>query len=141
VRRTTSAGVARIPFPDYAIDPFGVVIKRLGPVARTSTGDVTYQHVDHLDRTHAVTDARGALRRLVEYGAWGDVTRVDGAHDDVDRLTDVVVPDARVYDPGLGRYLDACAVVPGVRSPQALNEYSYALNDPMAPAVLEVPGP
>lgn len=133
VRRTTPAGVTRMPFPDYLIDPFGVAIKRVGPVTRTSTGDVMYRHADQVERTHVVTDARGARRRLVEYGPWGDVTRLEGAPGDIDWLADRAASGTRLYDATLGRFLDADAEVRDLAPLQALNEYSYAANNPATP--------
>jgi RHS repeat-associated protein len=38
---------------------------------------------------------------------------------------------ARYYDPLLGRFVSADAVVPGVGNPQALNRYSYVNNNPL----------
>jgi len=38
---------------------------------------------------------------------------------------------ARFYDPALGRFLSADTVVPEPGNPQALNRYSYVLNNPL----------
>ncbi|MBU1748399.1 MAG: hypothetical protein KKA73_11980 [Chloroflexi bacterium] len=38
---------------------------------------------------------------------------------------------ARFYDPLLGRFVSADTVVPGAGNPQALNRYSYVLNNPL----------
>ncbi|MBU0493197.1 MAG: RHS repeat-associated core domain-containing protein [Chloroflexi bacterium] len=38
---------------------------------------------------------------------------------------------ARFYDPALGRFISADTIVPGAGNPQALNRYSYVLNNPL----------
>jgi hypothetical protein len=38
---------------------------------------------------------------------------------------------ARWYDPELGRFISADSIVPNPGNPQALNRYSYTLNDPL----------
>jgi RHS repeat-associated protein len=39
--------------------------------------------------------------------------------------------NARYYDPLLGRFVSADAVVPGAGNPQALNRYTYSYNNPL----------
>jgi RHS repeat-associated protein len=39
--------------------------------------------------------------------------------------------DARWYDPALGRFIQPDTIVPGASNTQALNRYSYVLNNPM----------
>jgi RHS repeat-associated protein len=39
--------------------------------------------------------------------------------------------NARFYDPGLGRFISPDSIVPGAGNPQALNRYSYGLNNPI----------
>ena len=39
--------------------------------------------------------------------------------------------NARYYDPALGRFLAADAIVPSPGNPQSLNRYSYVLNNPL----------
>jgi RHS repeat-associated protein len=39
--------------------------------------------------------------------------------------------NARYYDPLLGRFVSADAVVPGAGNPQALNRYAYVFNNPL----------
>ncbi|MDA1097154.1 MAG: RHS repeat-associated core domain-containing protein, partial [Chloroflexi bacterium] len=39
--------------------------------------------------------------------------------------------NARYYDSGLGRFISADTVVPGIGNPQAWNRYSYVLNNPL----------
>jgi RHS repeat-associated protein len=38
---------------------------------------------------------------------------------------------ARLYDPGLGRFISPDIIVPNIQDPQALNRYSYARNNPI----------
>ncbi|NLG49339.1 MAG: RHS repeat-associated core domain-containing protein [Chloroflexi bacterium] len=39
--------------------------------------------------------------------------------------------NARWYDPALGRFIQPGTIVPEPGNPQALNRYSYCLNDPV----------
>lgn len=38
---------------------------------------------------------------------------------------------ARYYDPAIGRFISPDTVVPDFRNPQALNRYSYVVNNPL----------
>ncbi len=42
-----------------------------------------------------------------------------------------IMGPGRRYDPALGRFLSADTVVPGAGHPQALNRFSYVLNNPL----------
>jgi RHS repeat-associated protein len=46
-------------------------------------------------------------------------------------LTGLIYYNARWYDPYLTRWLQPDTIVPGPSNPQALNRYSYVLNDPI----------
>ena len=39
--------------------------------------------------------------------------------------------NARYYDPTIGRFISADTIVPDPTKPQALNRYSYVLNNPL----------
>ncbi len=104
------------------------------------TGTVTYIHGDHLGSANVTTDASGTKtsdRRYKPFGetrfSWGllptDKTftgqRVEPG------LGGIMDYGARYYSPVIGRFLSADTIVPGVGNPQALNRYSYTLNNPL----------
>ncbi|PYN56685.1 MAG: hypothetical protein DMD94_06785 [Candidatus Rokuibacteriota bacterium] len=139
VRKATSAGVTRYPFPDYEIDPYGVVTKYVGGVAKRSTGATFYYHNDHLGGVNVVTDGSGAPVQLVEYDPWGQVSRAEGDADlthrftgkELDPETGLYYYGGRYHDAVLGRFVSADPFVPAPGNPQALNRYSYVVNNPV----------
>jgi RHS repeat-associated protein len=58
-------------------------------------------------------------------------TRLHGSRRDAERVC-LVNMNARIYDPGLGRFMSADPVVPIPLYMQSLNRYSYVLNNPLA---------
>lgn len=137
IKTTTPAGVTRAPFPGYEIAATGVI--RKSPGLAVKEGSVTrFLHDDHLGSTHVVTDANGYEAQRVEFDAWGQVTRLDGAVESTVRFRadDAGVGTrARHYDPALGRMLSADPVPVDLADPQTLNPYAYARNNPASPAV------
>lgn len=139
VRKTTAAGVTRYPFQGYEVDPYGVVTKYVGGVAKRSTGATLFYHNDHLGGVNVVTDASGARLQLVEYDPWGQVTRSEGAADPTHRFTGKELdPESglyhyggRYYDASLARFVSPDPFVPAPGDPQALNRYSYVINNPV----------
>lgn len=49
----------------------------------------------------------------------------------LDESTGLMYYGARYYDPALGRFISADPIVPNPANPQALNRYSYVLNNPL----------
>jgi len=49
----------------------------------------------------------------------------------LDDSTDLLYYGARYYDPALRRWVQADTIVPNPQNPQALNRYSYVLNNPL----------
>jgi RHS repeat-associated protein len=139
VRKTTSTGVTRYPFANYEIGADGVAIKRLGFAAKKSTGQVLFYHNDHLGGVNVITDAVGTRVQLIEYDPWGAVSREEGTVEPTVRFTGqrldpetgLMYYVGRYYDPTLGRFISADPFVPRPSNPQALNRYSYVLNDPV----------
>ena len=96
-------------------------------------------HADHLGSTSLVTNATGGevgRQRYFPYGQGrpGDASlptdyRFTGQrHEGTIGLYDY---GARFYDPLLGRFVSADTVVPEPGNPQALNRFSYCLNNPL----------
>jgi RHS repeat-associated protein len=123
----------------YIPTPFGVVAE----VATNHGGQeqTLFHHADHLGSTRLLTDGRGAERVRQAYTAFGAV--LDRAADLRRFLGREFDPDlglyhlgARFYDPLLGRFITPDALVLEdverfLASPQALNLYAYAANNPL----------
>jgi RHS repeat-associated protein len=145
VRKVTTAGTTRYPFPGYEIDPGGVATTylKLGDeilAARKSSGERFFYHADHLGGVHVVTDLSGARVQLVEYTPWGEVARAEGTVEPRKRFTSKELEDpdlglldygGRYYSALLGRFVSADPFVPAPGHPQSLNRYAYVLNNPV----------
>ena len=134
IRRTLSlAGV-------IIIDTGGAQSKRLYPVA------------DHLGSTIGVVDSTGSLIQGLSYGDFGqrytsgwnsglstsqavtiNQTLTDKGYTGQESLDSVGLDDynARLYDPGLGRFLSVDPVIGHPESTQSINPYSYVENNPL----------
>ncbi|MCH8911075.1 MAG: VCBS repeat-containing protein [Chloroflexi bacterium] len=103
---------------------------------------VIYRHADHLGSSVIVTDADGAVMRLVVYRPYGEAV-------DAGAMVPATAPEfgftgqrslqaagiydygSRMYDPALGRFLQPDSIVSEPFNPQSLNRYAYVLNDPI----------
>jgi RHS repeat-associated protein len=106
-----------------------------------------YLHKDHLGSTQTVTDANGVVKEVLSYDAWGQRRNVDGTpaaqpimseidqgftgHEQIDEVG-LIHMGGRVYDPIIGRFLSADPFVQSPENFQALNRYSYVLNNPLS---------
>ena len=114
-------------------------------IAAVNNGETAYYFSDHLGGLNVATDESGEKLEIVEYTPFGSLSRQDkfgggGGGDPaqhyftgqrLDDETGLYYYGARYYDPSLGRFITADSVVPGYDNPQALNRYSYCLNNPV----------
>jgi RHS repeat-associated protein len=100
---------------------------------------VYYVLKDRLGSAYATTDASGNTVGEMRYYASGEMRLSTGSmftdrlftgQREIARLG-LYHYGARFYSPKLGRFISADSIVPGVSNPQALNRYSYALNNPI----------
>ncbi|HEY1707186.1 MAG TPA: FG-GAP-like repeat-containing protein [Rhizomicrobium sp.] len=113
-----------------------------------TTPVVLYFTLDHLGSISVITDASGHVAERDSYDAWGkrrnpdgtpaacgtigiSVTRGFTGQEMMDSICYINF-NARVYDPSLGRFMSADPVVGDVSSLQAINRYSYVLNNPLS---------
>jgi len=107
-------------------------------VAQARNGVWTWLHSDHLHSATVITDVNGQEVRRLAYKAFGEEVQNTGSGDappytytgkELDD-TGLYYYGARYYDPVLARFLTPDTVYDG-NSPQGLNRYSYALNNPI----------
>ena len=85
-----------------------------------------------------VTDKTGVAIGEYVYRPFGETWFEAGTHfrylytgQEHDFETGLYFYNARYYDARLARFISADTIVPGAFDPQALNRYSYALNNPL----------
>ena len=110
--------------------------------------DTRYLHRDHIGSIDAVTDENGNIVELNSFGAWGErraanwvnpisstylsvTTRGFTGHEMEEDLG-LINMKARMYDPVLGRFLQADTVIQFANSTQGFNRYTYAANNPLS---------
>jgi RHS repeat-associated protein len=112
-------------------------------VRDTSANTVTYLHADHLGSISVATNSSGAQLNGQEFDPWGKV-RLGAVSQTSRNYTGQILDGskllyyhARMYDPGLGRFVSPDSIVPGqsdtagTANPQDLNRYSYVDNNPL----------
>ncbi|PAJ71963.1 hypothetical protein CJF42_23815 [Pseudoalteromonas sp. NBT06-2] len=115
------------------------------------TYETLYIHKDHLGSTTSITDQAGRIVQHVRYDAWGKQSRfyTSGSllsmlkqqspaeskgftgHKELSDLG-IVHMNGRIYDPTLGRFLQADPHIQAPKNSQSYNRYSYVLNNPMS---------
>ncbi|MEO9943790.1 FG-GAP-like repeat-containing protein [Paraglaciecola sp.] len=110
--------------------------------------DTLYLHKDNLGSTVSITDADGVIKQHFSYDAWGKQTAFY-AHSSLvsyispatsqgytghKMLNDVGIihMNGRIYDPTLGRFLQADPHIQAPKNSQSYNRYSYVLNNPLS---------
>jgi RHS repeat-associated protein len=124
-------------------DPSGVVINKKtyypGACALNVNGTLYYMLHDHLGSTTIVTTALGNIAGNQYYYPFGETRYARGTMN-TDKLytgqrqmagLGIYYYNARFYSPYINRFLSADSIVPGYANPQALNRYSYVLNNPL----------
>ncbi len=107
---------------------------------------VHYQHTDHQGSILSVTNKSGTVLEQFFYTAFGKPMKLSGSslvqaiipmergytgHEMLPNL-DIIQMGGRIYDPTLGRFLQAD---PNIQAPvnlQNYNRYSYVLNNPLS---------
>jgi len=103
-------------------------------VAMRTAAGVTYVHSDHLGSTAVTSGAQSGNIKYFPYGATrsGAVsTAYKFTGQRLDDSTGLYYYGARYYDAAIGRFVQADSIVPQPGNPQALNRYSYVLNNPV----------
>jgi len=108
-----------------------------------ANGITQLYHPDHLGSSWIITDGSGAIKEKNEFhpfGTYHETIDFDSSFPDVnytftgqeeDDEVGLYNYNARLYDPVLGRFISPDSIVPDPGDPQALNRYSYCLNNPL----------
>jgi RHS repeat-associated protein len=111
--------------------------------------NVLFMHNDHQGSITSITDTNGNVQQQFIYDPWGKKTEVlqtatiaamalgtvtnrgYTGHEGLNYL-DLIHMNGRVYDPTIGRFLQADPHVQAPNNSQNYNRYSYVLNNPMS---------
>ena len=98
-------------------------------------GNTYFYHPNHLGSTNLVTNSTGDTVETTSYDPYGDV--VEGGTSrylytgkEKDAETNFEYYGARYYYPYMTRFIQCDSIKPDLYNPQALNCYSYVLNNP-----------
>jgi RHS repeat-associated protein len=149
-----TAGVSQVQTRRYIP---GGVINQYGD----STPSINFEHKDHIGSANTITDGNGNIvsktafdawgkRYVIPYSQWSTMARSKAAtqvfalndlidvsrrgftgHEHVENM-DIVHMNGRIYDPTLGRFLQADPFIQAPLNSQNYNRYSYVLNNPMS---------
>ncbi len=118
----------------------------------TGVQQLAYLLKDHIGSIHTVLNESGAITASMHFSAFGQrqdadwqtpltsflyaplndiTTRGFTGHEQVDSIG-IVHMNGRIYDPKLGRMLQADPVVQAPKNSQSLNRYSYVFNNPLS---------
>jgi RHS repeat-associated protein len=125
------------------VDPFG-------------NSTETYFYLDHIGSIVVIADELGAIKEKLSYDAFGrrrdgqTLDRLDSlfntssisnalditqkgftGHEHVDHA-EVIHMGGRIYDPNVGRFMQADPIVQAPDNGQSLNRYSYVFNNPLS---------
>lgn len=131
---------------DFAIDT----------VRSNGTQETVYLYKDHIGSISVITDSQGNIQEKLSFdvfgqrrdaASWNEVQRLFGTptldriltitqrgftgHEHIDHA-DVIHMNGRIYDPVLGRFMQADPIVQAPNSGQSLNRYTYVFNNPLS---------
>ena len=132
----------------------GVLVEQTHNTGGARTGeDTRYLLKDHLGSLDVITDVTGTMLQDLSFDAWGQrrapddwtvlallrltdtthgrhTTRGFTGHEMLDAVG-IIHMNGRIYDPKLGRFLQADPVIQFPDYSQGWNRYSYVLNNPL----------
>jgi RHS repeat-associated protein len=122
------------------------------------TREISYLLKDHLGSIDTITDESGFIKQKLYFDAWGKKHIIASAnlkaslnsfttlsltqlldiskrgftgHESVDHA-DIIHMNGRIYDPTLGRFLQADPHIQAPKNSQSYNRYAYVLNNPLS---------
>lgn len=108
-------------------------------IAKVSSSSMYFFHKDHLGSSVGMSNASGTKAESTDYMPFGEerdhsgstVTDYKFTDQELDSESGLYNYDARLYDPGIGRFICADSIVPDMYDPQSLNRYAYCYNNPL----------
>ncbi|MCF6194114.1 MAG: RHS repeat-associated core domain-containing protein, partial [Kangiellaceae bacterium] len=121
-------------------------------VQETGSMKVSYLHTDHLGSTDVITRSNGTTEQEYSFDIFGKkrlannwslpdnsikfsplslTSRAYTGHESADEVG-VIHMNGRIYDPALGRFMQADPHIDGATDSQGFNRYSYVRNNPLA---------
>jgi RHS repeat-associated protein len=124
----------------------------IGLYRSNGTTEISYLHKDHLGSLDTITNDAGEITQKLYFDAWGKKAILDATmmidtlqviatplslvevlditprgftgHEHVDHA-DIIHMNGRIYDPVLGRFMQADPFIQGPKNSQSYNRYSY----------------
>ena len=128
----------------------------LETVRSDNSRELVYLFKDHIGSTDVITDEEGLVQERLSFDAFGKRRIVDEwqsvnniseilnlsdilditshgftGHEQVDHAN-VIHMNGRIYDPSIGRFMQADPIIQEVDNSQNFNRYSYVLNNPLS---------
>ncbi|MBI2449539.1 hypothetical protein HYV49_04555 [Candidatus Pacearchaeota archaeon] len=144
VQTITTSPIAQ-PSPGPSPGSGGVSVNILNTTYYYHDGDLVaennsknnrrFYHPDHLGSTTLVTNISGGITEYVHYLPYGDLlsssnSRYQFTGKEKDKEVGLYYYGARYYDPYFRHFIQPDTIISDIYNPQALNRYSYALNNP-----------
>ncbi len=131
-----------IEYQHYINAPVGQVAQYTVKVAGSVVTSTTrYLHKDHLGSVDTVTSDTGAVVTRFRYDPFGKQQTLSGdpnvthhgytGHEMMNGVG-LINMNGRVYDPSLGRFMQADPFIQAPAFSQSYNRYSYVLNNPLS---------
>ncbi len=161
-KTTTTYYVGNVEVIKHSTDTFTTYRRNLGGliIDEKTNGlkTTSYLHTDHLGSTDVITDSTGAIEQEFSFNAFGArrdpndwktynanawsialspfdstarTSRGFTGHEQMDE-TGLIHMNGRVYDPTLGRFIQADPHIQAPSDSQSLNRYSYVKNNPLS---------
>lgn len=124
----------------YYVGPLTLVLRS------NQSEDRLYQHLDHQGSVILISDQKGEVAQAFAYSGFGEQRQLMRAsrfaallaparrgytgHEMIDGLG-LIHMNGRIYDPALGRFLQADPYVPDPSDGQSFNRYAYVRNNPL----------
>ncbi len=132
---------------EYKFVVGNVIITERSNAANNASTAENYLHKDHLGSPMTITDKNGAIIQQNVYDPWGKVhqlysndiaigghllptTRGYTGHEGVKGL-DIIHMNGRIYDPVIGRFMQADPMIQAPKNSQSYNRYAYVANNPL----------
>lgn len=109
--------------------------------ASTSVTKEAWYYVNHLGTTSAVADGNGNVIARIAYRPYGEIVSTNSVGSNIvthkftgkefDQESGLYDFGPRIYDPSVGRFIEADTIIPNPMDSRSYNRYAYALGNPV----------